>query len=93
MGKTRKPRSPGHGMRPKVTPDKPAPGGIGWCEDHQKVWFPSRRMAKQFLRYRFPAENMNIYRCEIGWWHIGHLLPLAKSGDATRDGLHWRKVP
>ena len=87
MGKTRSPVYSGHGARPKVTDDADL-GGFGYCKKHGKVFFPSRTRAKKFAKRKYPGDVMNAYKCGR-WYHIGHLLPAAKRGIATRDGHKW----
>lgn len=88
MGKTWKP------VIPEQWED-PLPkymSGFGMCKKHKKVWFGTRSQAKKFIRYRFAHERMNAYRCGR-YWHIGHLVPAARAGLATRDGKTWLGAP
>jgi hypothetical protein len=85
MAKTR--RASSASKRGKATDDKYI-SSFGMCETHGKRFFYTRAAAKKFMRVRFPQEQMNVYRCG-NWWHIGHLLPAAKQGKASRDGRTW----
>ena len=42
----------------------------GWCQQHNKTFFPSRKAAKAQIRFIAEA-GISAYACG-GQWHIGH---------------------
>lgn len=55
---------------------------IGWCGEHGKRLFTSRKSARRAAR-NLHGPALREYRCTMheGWWHFGHLP------QATRVGL------
>lgn len=63
----------------------PEPVMAGWCTDHGKALWCTRKMAKKKVREQAIAKNgprMREYRCDAvdGHWHIGHLPDEVKHG-------------
>lgn len=59
------------------------------CPDCGKLRYLSRRHARARARVIKDGTHMNAYRCG-DFWHLGHLPPSVRTGDATRDDLRGR---
>lgn len=62
-----------------------------------KFRYFTRKAAKQAMRRLYPDRanhgRLNAYKCpdEHSTWHLGHLPPVVKRGEATRDDITRRK--
>ena len=65
---------------------------IGFCEEHGKLLYESRRIAKSIARQH--SDHMNVYRCAlVDWyWHVGHLADTVIRGEVDRDTLYKGEV-
>lgn len=60
---------------------------IGWCPEHEKLLYPSRKEARRVARqHAGKNEHKSPYPCDTrdGYWHIGELGYLVTSGVMTR---------
>ncbi|WP_420123878.1 hypothetical protein [Nakamurella sp.] len=66
------------------------PDHIGYCDDHGKRLFSSRKQAKPEIRRLHNVAGMREYRCDLvaGHWHIGHLPPVVREGRKTATEVY-----
>lgn len=49
-----------------------------------KVQFATRKQAKATRQYR-ALKGIAVYRCECGWYHLGHLPARVRNGEVGKD--------
>lgn len=61
---------------------------LGFCSDHQKLLYASKKHAKIIARQH--VDHMNVFRCEYieHLWHVGHLAEPVILGEIDRDSLY-----
>ncbi|WP_431892708.1 hypothetical protein [Micromonospora haikouensis] len=66
------------------------PDHIGYCDNHGKRLFSSRKQAKREIRRLPGGAGMREYRCDLveGHWHIGHLPPAVREGRKTATEVY-----
>lgn len=63
-------------------------GYVGWCEEHQKRLWGTRKDARAVAREHHGARK-NTYPCNIfaGCYHVGGLWDEVKHGNMTREDM------
>lgn len=58
---------------------------IGWCEEHEKLEYTSRKRARHVARQHHPSKS--TYRCDVNpqLWHVGSLPSIVKQGHVDKD--------
>lgn len=61
----------------------------GWCEEHQKLLYSSRRAAKHIARQHYEGHK-SAYPCTIlnGYWHVGELSSNVIQGHVSRSAQY-----
>lgn len=61
---------------------------MGFCEDHGKLLYGTRRAARNIAKQH--TAHMNVYRCDIidWYWHVGHLAEPIIRGETDRKTLY-----
>lgn len=69
---------------------------VGWCEEHQKLLYPSRKVAKAAGR-KIHGACLSEFRCEVkegaNMWHVGNLPGSVRSGRIDRSWITRRIYP
>lgn len=68
-------------------------GHVGYCEQHGKRLYSSRKAAKTAIRQHQQPAGMREYRCDMvdGMWHCGHLPPAVMEGRRTARQVYRRR--
>ncbi|MEU5945109.1 hypothetical protein ABZ793_06050 [Micromonospora sp. NPDC047465] len=66
------------------------PSYIGYCDQHGKRLYPSRKLARRQLRAHRDSQGMRAYPCPLvaGHWHIGHLPKDVREGRITAPEIY-----
>lgn len=63
---------------------------VGWCPGHQKLLYPSRKMAKAAGR-KIHGACLSEFLCELhegaNLWHLGNLPASVRSGKIDRSHI------
>ncbi|MBM0275354.1 hypothetical protein [Micromonospora tarensis] len=70
------------------------PDYVGYCDEHGKRLYPSRKQARKKLREHRSDKGMREYPCDLveGHWHLGHLPLAVVEGRKTARQVYRRRA-